>query len=93
MGRKYSAGEPIDGEVLPVGLRAAGNVAILNAHNLELRTLVHLEPPAPFNPMTCGPVGMPTGAGGCAVHGVTPRPRRGHSVLTPDEGEQGDGRR
>ena len=68
-------GEPIYGEVLPVGLRAAGNVAILNAHNLEQRTLVSLEPPAPFNPMTCGPVGPPTGAGGCAVHGVTPRPR------------------
>ena len=68
-------GEPIYGEVLPVGLRAAGNLAILNAHNLEQRTLVSLEPPAPFNPMTCGPVGPPTGAGGCAVHGVTPRPR------------------
>ena len=71
----FGGGEPIAGNVLPVGLRAAGNVAILNAHNLEVRTLVNLEPPAPFNPMTCGPVGPPTGAGGCAVHGVTPRPR------------------
>jgi DNA-binding beta-propeller fold protein YncE len=68
-------GEPIYGDVLPVGLRAAGNVAIINAHNLERRTLVNLEPPAPFNMMTCGPLGAPTGAGGCAIHGVTPRPR------------------
>lgn len=68
-------GEPISGNVLPVGLRAAGNVAIVNAHNLKQRALVNLQPPAPFNPMTCGPVGAPTGAGGCAVHGVTPRPR------------------
>ena len=71
----FGGGEPIAGNVLPVGLRAAGNVAILNAHNLEVRTLVNLEPPAPFNPMTCGPVGLPTGVGGCAIHGVTPRPR------------------
>jgi len=68
-------GEPIYGNVLPVGLRAAGNVAVVNAHNLELRSIVNLEPAAPFNLMTCGPVGAPTGAGGCAVHGVTPRPR------------------
>jgi hypothetical protein len=71
----FGGGETISGNVLPVGLRAAGNVALVNAHNLELRTIVNLEPPAPFNPMTCGPVGVPTGAGGCAVHGVTPRPR------------------
>jgi hypothetical protein len=71
----FGGGEPIAGHVLPVGLRAAGNVAILNTHNLKLRSIVNLEPPAPFNPMTCGPVGAPTGSGGCAVHGVTPRPR------------------
>jgi len=71
----FGGGETISGNVLPVGLRAAGDVALVNAHNLELRTIVNLEPPAPFNPMTCGPVGVPTGAGGCAVHGVTPRPR------------------
>jgi hypothetical protein len=71
----FGGGEAIYGNVLPVGLRAAGNVALLNAHNLEVRTIVNLEPAAPFNPMTCGPVGPPTGAGGCAVHGVTPRPR------------------
>jgi DNA-binding beta-propeller fold protein YncE len=72
----FGGGEPIYGNVLPVGLRAAGNVALVNAHNLELRTLVNLEPPAPFNLMTCGPLaGPPTGPGGCAVHGVTPRPR------------------
>ncbi len=71
----FGGGETIYGNVLPVGLRAAGNVAIVNAHNLALRSIVNLEPPAPFNPMTCGPVGVPTGPGGCAVHGVTPRPR------------------
>jgi hypothetical protein len=71
----FGGGEPIYGNVLPVGLRAAGNVALVNAHNLEVRSLVNLAPPAPFNPMTCGPVGPPTGPGGCAIHGVTPRPR------------------
>jgi len=71
----FGGGEVISGNVLPVGLRAAGNVAVVNAHNLTVRALVNLEPPAPFNLMTCGPVGAPTGAGGCAVHGVTPRPR------------------
>jgi hypothetical protein len=72
----FGGGEPNYGNVLPVGLRAAGNVAIVNAHNLELRSIVNLAPPAPFNPMTCGPVGASTGSGGCAVHGVTPRPRQ-----------------
>ena len=72
----FGGGETIYGNVLPVGLRAAGNVALVNARNLELRALVKLEPPAPFNMMTCGPpAGPPTGPGGCAVHGVTPRPR------------------
>lgn len=74
----FGGGEPIYGDVLPVGLRAAGSVALLNAHNLKVRTLVNLEPPGPFNPMTCGPVGAPTGAGGCPIHGVTPRPRSEH---------------
>ena len=72
----FGGGEPNYGNVLPVGLRAAGNVAIVNAHNLKLRSIVNLAPPAPFNPMTCGPVSTPTGSGGCAVHGVTPRPRQ-----------------
>lgn len=67
--------QPIYHNLLPVGLRAAGNVAIVNAHNLRVRSVVNLAPAAPFNPMTCGPEGPPTGAGGCAVHGVTPRPR------------------
>ena len=71
----FGGGEPIYGNVLPVGLRAAGNVALVNANNLKMRSFVNLMPPAPFNPMTCGPVGPPTGAGGCAIHGVTPRPR------------------
>ena len=86
----FGGGEAISGNVLPVGLRAAGNVALLNAHNLELRTLVNLEPPAPFNPMTCGPIGPPTGPGGCAVHGVTPRPREGRSSNEEGEGRQRD---
>ena len=72
----FGGGEPNYGNVLPVGLRASGNVAVVNAHNLEVRSIVNLAPPAPFDPMTCGPVGAPTGSGGCAVHGVTPRPRR-----------------
>lgn len=72
----FGGGEAIYGNVLPVGLRASGNVAVVNAHSLALRSIVNLAPPAPFNPMTCGPVGAPTGPGGCAVHGVTPRPRR-----------------
>lgn len=72
----FGGGEVISGNVLPVGLRAAGNVALVNAHNLKVRALVNLAPPSAFNPMTCGPVGAPTGPGGCAIHGVTPRPRQ-----------------
>lgn len=68
-------GEPVYGNVLPVGLHAAGNVALVNTQNLKVRALVNLEPPGPYNEATCGPVGPPTGPGGCAVHGVTPRPR------------------
>jgi hypothetical protein len=68
----------IYGNVLPVGLRAAVNVALVNAQNLQVRTLVNLEPAGPFNLMTCGPVGAPTNPGGCPIHGVTPRPRRVH---------------
>src|SRR5690349_8686226 len=71
----FGGGEVIYGNVLPVGLRAAGNVALVNAHTLKVRSLVNLAAPAPFNPMTCGPVGAPTSPGGCAIHGVTPRPR------------------
>jgi hypothetical protein len=71
----FGGGEAIYGNVLPVGLRAAGNVALVNAQNLEVRSFVNLEPAGPFNPMTCGPVGAPTGPGGCPIHGVTPRPR------------------
>jgi hypothetical protein len=71
----FGGGEVIYGNVLPVGLRAAGNVALVNAQNLEVRSFVNLEPAGPFNPMTCGPVGAPTGPGGCPIHGVTPRPR------------------
>jgi hypothetical protein len=70
----FGGGEVIYGNVLPVGLRAAGNVALVNARNLKVRSLINLEPPGPFNPMTCGPVGAPTGSGGCPIHGVTPRP-------------------
>src|SRR5829696_40287 len=41
-------GEPIYGNVLPVGLRAAGNVAVVNAQNLAVRSVVNLKAPAPF---------------------------------------------
>jgi hypothetical protein len=72
----FGGGEVIYGNVLPVGLRAAGNVALVNAYTLKVRSLVNLEPSGPFNLMTCGPaVGPPTGPGGCPIHGVTPRPR------------------
>ena len=47
-------------------------------------TIGFLSDGAPFNPMTCGPVGPPTGAGGCAVHGVTVRPR-GHPGAEEDQ--------
>ncbi|HWC73166.1 MAG TPA: hypothetical protein VG454_04445 [Gemmatimonadales bacterium] len=86
----FGGGETISGGLLPVGLRAAGNVALVNARTLEVRSLVNLEPPAPFNPMTCGPVGPPTGPGGCAVHGVTVRPRA-HGAH--EQGERDRGRR
>lgn len=72
----FGGGEVLYGNVLQVGLRAAGSVANVDAYNLGLQTIVNLSPPTPFNPMTCGPVGAPTGSGGCAVHGVTPRPPR-----------------
>jgi DNA-binding beta-propeller fold protein YncE len=71
----FGGGEAIYSNRLMVGLRAAGSVASVHARNLKLRSIVNLEPPTPFNPMTCGPVGPPTGPGGCAVHGVTARPR------------------
>jgi DNA-binding beta-propeller fold protein YncE len=57
-------GDPITDGTLPVSLRAAGQVALLDVASLELRSYVSIAPPAPFNPMTCV---------GCAVHGVTVR--------------------
>ena len=47
---------------------------------------MNLEPAGPFNLMTCGPVGAPTGAGGCPIHGVTPRPRREHDQTNRTRG-------
>jgi hypothetical protein len=72
----FGGGETVFGNSVMVGLRAAGSVAIVHAKDLDVRSIVNLESPRPFNPMTCGPAGAPTDPGGCAVHGVTARPRR-----------------
>ena len=72
----FGGGEAIYGNVLTVGLRAAGSVALVQGQTLALQSIINLSPPVPFNPMTCGPAGAPTDPGGCAVHGVTPRPPR-----------------
>ena len=68
-------GETVRGNTLFVGLRASGQLAIVNVKQ-QTTTFLQLSPPAPFNPATCGPPPPqpPTGQGGCAVHGVTVRP-------------------
>jgi hypothetical protein len=65
----------VRGNTLFVSLRASGRLAIVNV-NRQTATFLQLSPPAPFNPANCGPPlpQPPTGAGGCAVHGVTVRP-------------------
>jgi DNA-binding beta-propeller fold protein YncE len=63
-------GTPIVEGTLAVGLRAAGEVALVDAATLEIEQFVKITDPSPpgtFNPMTCM---------GCSVHGVTVRPRR-----------------
>lgn len=61
-------GEAIVDGTLPVSLRAAGQVALVDAADLEIETFIPITRPAPpgtFSTMTCI---------GCAVHGVTVRP-------------------
>lgn len=68
-------GETVRGNTLFVGLRASGQLAIVNVKQ-QTTTFLQLSPPAPFNPATCGPPPPqpPNGQGGCAIHGVTVRP-------------------
>ena len=56
-------------DTLPVRLRAAGEVAFIDAGSLAINRFVKIADPAlpgTFSTMTCI---------GCAVHGVTVRPR------------------
>jgi hypothetical protein len=62
-------GEPIVSETLPVSLRAAGQVALVDVESLEINGFVKITEPSPpgtFSTMSCI---------GCSVHGVTVRPR------------------
>ena len=61
-------GEVIVDGTLPVSLRAAGQLALIDADDLEIKTFIGMTSPSPpgtFSTMTCI---------GCAVHGVTVRP-------------------
>lgn len=61
-------GEVIADGTLPVSLRAAGQVALVDTDDLEIKTFIGLTTPSPpgtFSTMTCI---------GCSVHGVTIRP-------------------
>jgi DNA-binding beta-propeller fold protein YncE len=49
---------------LPVSLRAAGKVAIVDTYDNEIEKVIDIAAPSTFNPATCE---------GCAVHGVTVR--------------------
>jgi DNA-binding beta-propeller fold protein YncE len=57
--------EPVVGNLLPVALRAAGQLALINLADLAVK-FVPISPPTSFDPKTCA---------GCAIHGVTIRPR------------------
>jgi len=62
-------GEVIADGTLPVSLRAAGQVALVSADDLDIKTFIGITSPSPpgtFSTMTCI---------GCSVHGVTIRPR------------------
>jgi DNA-binding beta-propeller fold protein YncE len=70
-------GEAIIHHTLPVSLRAAGQVALINAHTRKIDKFVEITQPAPpltINPMNCNL---------CAVHGVAVRPIAERS---PEEG-------
>jgi len=61
-------GEVIVDGTLPVSLRAAGQVALVDADDLEIKMFIGIttpSPPSTFSTMTCI---------GCSVHGVTVRP-------------------
>jgi len=63
-------GDPIVGGTLPVSLRAAGQVALLDAESFEINKFVGITEPSPpgaFSTTTCV---------GCSVHGVTVRAAR-----------------
>jgi DNA-binding beta-propeller fold protein YncE len=58
-------GEQIgDKSVLPVSLRAAGKIALVDTDSLAVLKTIDIAAPSSFNPATCQ---------GCAVHGVTVR--------------------
>jgi DNA-binding beta-propeller fold protein YncE len=60
-------GDPIASDTLPVSLRAAGQVALVDAESFEINKFVKLTEPSPpgtFSTMTCV---------GCSIHGVTVR--------------------
>jgi hypothetical protein len=59
-------GDPVVDGVLPVSLRAAGQLALVDVATLGTRSYVSIAAPAEFNPATCV---------GCAVHGVSVRSR------------------
>jgi hypothetical protein len=61
-------GEVIVDGTLPVSLRAAGQVALVDVASPETKTFVEITDPSPpgtFDPMTCI---------GCSVHGIAVRP-------------------
>jgi hypothetical protein len=61
-------GEAIVDGTLPVSLRAAGEVALVDAGDLQIKSFIPIASPAPpgsFSTMSCI---------GCAIHGVTVRP-------------------
>jgi DNA-binding beta-propeller fold protein YncE len=60
-------GEPLVNGILPVTLRAAGQLALVKTVTGRIKRFIELAPPSPpgtFNPMNCND---------CAVHGVTVR--------------------
>jgi DNA-binding beta-propeller fold protein YncE len=66
----FGGGEAIVDGTLPVSLRAAGQIALIDADEREIKTFIPIaspvSPPGNFSTMTCI---------GCAVHGVTVRPK------------------
>jgi len=61
----FVGGEPIVDGFVPVSLRAAGQIALMDARSLDVRSYVPIAAPRELNPANCN---------GCAVHGVTVRP-------------------